>query len=234
MTLAQVRGTSTGTRHYDAIVFDCDGVLVDSEEISMRVSQRILADLGWEADLPTLLEMFTGCSHEYFVSQVEERIGRRLEPGWNDPYAGRLEEALRSGLRAIPGVADALDRIALPKAVASNSGHERIRLSLQAADLLHHFDGRISSAEDVRAGKPAPDVYEHAAASLGVPPERCLAIDDSRFGVRAAQSAGMRVIAFIGDDDGGTIPTGDGIVSLSSMGGLADLVDDLVSGRMPR
>ncbi|MGW9630203.1 HAD family hydrolase [Agromyces sp. NPDC055520] len=215
--------------HFDAVIFDCDGVLVDSEILSAGVSQRILADLGWHVDLATMMEMFVGCSHEFFVEQTERHIGRRLEPGWSVPYRGWLETAFRAELKAVPGITRALDRITLPTAVASNSRHERIRMSLNIVGLLQRFDGRISSAEDVAAGKPEPDVYLHAADILGVPPERCIAIDDSRFGVEAAQRAGMYVLAYAGHGYADQLPGGDRVFPLHDLDALPDVVDRLTS-----
>jgi HAD superfamily hydrolase (TIGR01509 family) len=215
--------------YFDSVVFDCDGVLVDSEVLSMKVSQRIVADLGWRIDLATMLELFTGCSHEFFVDQVERHIGRRLEPGWDAPYRGWLEEALENDLQAIPGIRHALDRIDLSTAVASNSRHERIRMSLDLVGLLERFEGRISSAEDVAAGKPAPDVYLHAARLLGVPPHRCIAIDDSAFGVEAAHRAGMYVLAYVGHGNGDRLPRGERIRHLHDMRDLPDAVRTLAS-----
>ncbi|WP_100809683.1 MULTISPECIES: HAD family phosphatase [unclassified Microbacterium] len=212
--------------HFDAVVFDCDGVLVDSEVLSARVSQRILSDLGWNAALEELMELFTGCSQEFFVAEIERRIGRRLEPGWDDPYAGWLMEAFRCELTAVPGIESALEQIALPVAVASNSGRERIRSSLDLVGLLPRFAGKIASAEDVVAGKPEPDVYLRAAEILGVAPERCIAIDDSAFGVEAARRAGMYVLAY---GPGAATRAGDGVPSISDLRLLPAVVDRLVS-----
>lgn len=217
------------TPHFDAIVFDCDGVLVDSETLSMRVSQQIVADLGWQVDLPTMMEMFVGCSHEYFVEQVEKNIGRRLEHGWDAPYHGWLEQRLRAELTAIPGIAGALDRITLPSAVASNSRHARIRMSLDIVGLLQRFEGKISSAEDVLAGKPAPDVYLRAAEMLGVPPDRCIAVDDSPFGVEAAHRAGMYVLAYAGAHGTASLPERDRVFVLDDIADLPEVVNRLTS-----
>lgn len=219
--------------HFDAVVFDCDGVLVDSETLSMQVSQRIVADLGWQVDLPTMMDLFVGCSHEFFVEQVETNIGRRLTRGWDVPYRDWLEEAFRDGLTAVPGISLALERIELPTAVASNSRHERIRMSLDIVGLLQRFDERISSAEDVAAGKPAPDVYLHAAGILGVPPRRCIAIDDSRFGVEAARRAGMYVLAYGGRGSAERLPKGDRIFLLHDIVDLPEVLQRLVSTGSP-
>lgn len=210
-------------------MFDCDGVLVDSETLSMKVSQRIVADLGWHVDLASLMGMFVGCSHEFFVSQVEKHIGRSLGPDWDAPYNGWLEEAFRSELTAVPGIKRALEMIRIPIAVASNSGHERIRMSLSLVGLLDRFDGRISSANDVTAGKPAPDVYLHAAERLGVAPDRCIAIDDSRFGVEAAQRAGMYVLAYSAHGTGAQLPIGERTHRLDDMTDLPCVVERLIS-----
>lgn len=226
-------GTPVTSPHFDAVVFDCDGVLVDSEALAMRVSQRIVTDLGWPADIETMTELFVGCSHEFFVEQIENHIGRKLEPGWDAPYEGWLEEAFRGELTAVPGVREALDRITLPTAVASNSAHERIRLSLGLVGLLDRFDGRISSAHDVPAGKPEPDVYLHAARRLGVEPQRCIAIDDSRFGVTAAHRAGMFVLAYAGQGDAEQLPDGDRIFPLHHMEDLPEVVRRLTSTGAP-
>lgn len=210
-----------------AVIFDCDGVLVDSETLSMKVSQRIVADLGWEVDLETMMRLFVGCSHEFFVEQVEHHLGRPLVPGWDEPYRGWLERAFEAGLEAVPGVVQALDRIALPTAVASNSGHERIRLSLGIVGLLERFDGRISSAEDVGEGKPAPDVYLHAAELLGVAPQRCIAVDDSWFGVTAAWRAGMHVVAYGEHWSADDLPDDGRVRILGDLAALPAVVDEL-------
>lgn len=226
--------SSTAPR-FDAVVFDCDGVLVDSELLSMKVSHRIVVDLGWDVDIDTMMRTFVGCSHEYFVEQVERELGRRLDPGWEEPYRDWQEEARKTfyaELQAVPGIAAALEQIALASAVASNSGHRRIRKSLEVTGLLERFDGRISSAEDVPSGKPEPDVYLHAARRLGVDPRRCIAVDDSRFGVTAAHRAGMYVLAY-GDHWRSQDLPGHGEARarvLRHIAELPDVVDRLVRG----
>ncbi len=208
----------------DGVVFDCDGVLVDSESLSTQVTQKIVADLGWHVELDVLGDLLTGCSHEFYVEQVEKNIGRTLEPGWDDPYRGWLERALRAELTAVPGIHRAVADIDLPTAVASNSRHERIRMSLELVGLLPAFDGTIVSAEDVAAGKPAPDVYLRAAQLIGVPPARCVAVDDSPFGVIAAQRAGMFVLAFAGTADPRRLPTGNRTHVFDDMEQLPELI----------
>lgn len=212
---------------YDAVVFDCDGVLVDSEVLSSTVSQRVLADLGWNVDFETMMATFVGCSNEFFVSEVEKNTGRTLAPDWSVPYWPWFEEAFREGLREIKGISVALDQIDLPTAVASNSGYERIRMSLEIVGLLDRFDGRICSAEDVAQGKPAPDVYLRAAELLCVAPERCIAIDDSAFGVQSARAAGMHVLAYETELTPPGAHSGPRTTVFHSMGEVPRLIDQL-------
>ncbi len=225
-----ISSTSVVGGGIEGVVFDCDGVLVDSEPLSMQVTQRVVADLGWHVELDVLGELLTGCSHEFYVEQIEQNIGRRLEPGWDDPYQGWLERELRAALTAVPGIHSAVAGIDLPTAIASNSTQARIRLSLEIVGLLAHFDGSIVSADDVAEGKPAPDLYLKAADLIGVPPDRCVAIDDSPFGVLAAQRAGMFVLAFARSAQPGRLPAGDRTHVFDDMSQLPDLLHRLQVG----
>lgn len=194
----------------------------------MRVSHRIVGELGWRVDVDTMMRMFTGCSRDYYVSEVERHLGRTLERNWMEPYRGWHEDAFRAELQSIPGIADALDEIDLPTAVASNSSHDRIRLTLGIVGLLDRFDGRIASAQDVAAGKPAPDVYLRSAELLAVPPQRCIAVDDSRFGVTAAVHAGMHVLAYVGSTHSMAIAESERVHPFDDMADLPGMVERLV------
>lgn len=213
-----------------AIIFDCDGVLVDSELIVMEVGQRVLAELGWEVPLDRLLEMFMGCSHEYYLEQVRAHTGLPLEEGWDERYRPWYGEALRARLQPVDGIAEAIDQLTLPIAVASNSRRTRIRESLRLTGLLGHFEGRIASAEDVPEGKPAPDVYLRAAAILSVDPRRCLAVEDTHTGATAALAAGMRVIAYETAHTPAGSFDGRDVVRIHSMRELPALVHRLMKG----
>jgi HAD superfamily hydrolase (TIGR01509 family) len=177
----------------ELVIFDCDGVLVDSERISVRVGTAALRRLGWTIDESEYAERFVGCSNEYWDEQVGE-----TPPGWYDEIRAEYAAAVKAELRAIQGIEDALDRLDIPYCVASNGRHASIRASLEVTGLAPRFDGRVFSAEDVARGKPAPDLFLHAAATMGAPPERCVVVEDSPFGVTAAVSAGMRCLAFAG------------------------------------
>ncbi|MFJ9738427.1 HAD family hydrolase [Streptomyces sp. NPDC101166] len=182
----------------ELVIFDCDGVLVDSERICVKVDAVVMADLGCAFTEAEIVERFVGSSNEVYTAAVEERLGRRLEKGWERRYEHLYEEAIEAELTAVDGVADALDRLAMGVCVASNGGHTGIRRSLTLTGLLHHFEGRVFSAADVLRGKPAPDLFQHAARTLGVRPERCAVVEDSAYGVRAARAAGMRAFGYCG------------------------------------
>jgi HAD superfamily hydrolase (TIGR01509 family) len=127
---------------------------------------------------------------------AELRLGRPLPANLEDRYHERLFEAFRTKLTAVPGVADVLMQLTIPTCVASSGTHERIRLALTTTGLLPRFDGRIFSAQDVARGKPAPDLFLHAAKSLGIRPDRCGVVEDSPLGVDAANRAGMTAFGF--------------------------------------
>lgn len=182
----------------DLVIFDCDGTLVDSEVLSIKVDQRVLADHGWHLSQEEIVTRFMGRTSTHFTWELESFLGRALPPNWELKYQQWYADAFEQELMPIAGVENALSRILLPTCVASNSSHARLEKTLGLTGLLPRFSGRIFSAEDVRDGKPAPDLFLHAAQTMGVPPGRCLVIEDSRFGVQAARAAGMRVIGYAG------------------------------------
>jgi HAD superfamily hydrolase (TIGR01509 family) len=188
-------------RAYALIIFDCDGVLVDSERISVRVGVSIMADLGWHLTEREYAERFVGCSTEHFTREVAKGLGRALAPDWDAPYADRFREAFDADLVPVPGVAgvlDELDQSGLPYCVASNSSRPYLHTVLTQVGFADRFAGRVFSADDVDRGKPAPDLFLHVAAQLGASPSRCAVVEDSPFGVAAASAAGMACFAFAG------------------------------------
>lgn len=182
----------------ELVIFDCDGVLVDSERIYCRVDREVFAELGAEFTEDELVEHFVGSPIEVWTALVEERRGRPLDPGWHDPFRPRYEAALDADLTVVEGVTAVLEALAVPYCLASNGSHDSIRRNLTRTGLLDRFEGRIFSARDVARGKPAPDLFLHAAASMGVAPERCAVVEDSAYGVRAARAAGMRAFGYTG------------------------------------
>ena len=173
-------------------------MLIDSERIAVRVDQVVLARLGWPLSEAEIIERFMGRSEAYMTGEIEAAIGRPLADGWDAEFNPLYHEALAAELRPVDGIVDALDRISIPTCVASSSTHERLRFTLGLTGLLDRFEGRIFSATDVANGKPAPDLFLHAAATLGADPARCAVVEDSIYGVEAARAAGMHTFAYAG------------------------------------
>ncbi|MGW7465097.1 HAD family hydrolase [Streptomyces xantholiticus] len=215
----------------DLVIFDCDGVLVDSERICVEVDAMIMADLGVAFTEAEIVELFVGSSAEVYTAVVEERLGRPLERGWQRKYEHLYDAALADRLTAVDGVTQALADLTVPVCVASNGDHEGIRRSLRIAALSGHFEGRVFSAADVSRGKPAPDLFLHAARSMGADPARCAVIEDSAYGVRAARAAGMRAFGYCGGLNPAARLAGPGTVVFDDMRDLPGLLAARDAGR---
>jgi HAD superfamily hydrolase (TIGR01509 family) len=185
------------SRPLELVIFDCDGVLVDSERIAVRVDAEVLAELGWPLTEAEVVERFMGRTHEYMIRTIEAEIDG-LKPGWDVEFDQRYHDALAADLQPVDGVMEALDAIAVPTCVASSGSHEKMRFTLGKTGLYDRFEGRIFSAQDVAHGKPAPDLFLHAARTLGAEPAACAVVEDSVAGLRAARAAGMRAFAYAG------------------------------------
>jgi HAD superfamily hydrolase (TIGR01509 family) len=178
------------------VIFDCDGVLVDSDRISLRIQAQQISALGIEMTYEDCVADFLGLGMPATLRILSERLGGPVPAGWARELDSAVNEAFERELTPVPSVPEALDGIELPTCVASSGSHEKMRLTLGLTGLYDRFAGRIFSAEEVGRGKPAPDLFQHAAASMGVPPEDCVVVEDSPFGVTAAKAAGMRVLGF--------------------------------------
>ena len=178
------------------VIFDCDGVLIDSELIANRVLAEQLAAIGLPMSTEAVMREFVGRTREGCLEVARSKLGRALP----DDFAVRWDEALFAALasevRAIDGVADLLRSLSVPYCVASNGTPHRMRMSLEAAGLLPLVEGRIFTASEVARPKPAPDLFLHAARAMGAEPARTVVIEDTPTGVRAAVAAGMRVLAY--------------------------------------
>ena len=181
---------------FDLVIFDCDGVLVDSERLAVRTEAEILSELGWPLTQADIVERFVGRSAAYMHEQIEQHLGRSVD--WEAEFEPRYREVFERELVAVPGVIEALDRIVTPVCVASSGSHDKMRFTLAKTGLFDRFDGRIFSADEVAHGKPAPDIFLLAAETLGASPDRCAVIEDSVSGVTAGLAAGMSVFAFAG------------------------------------
>jgi HAD superfamily hydrolase (TIGR01509 family) len=181
---------------WDLVIFDCDGVLVDSEPIANRVFTDLLNEIGLRTTLAETMRDYVGRSMASCMAIVTERLGRPVPDDFVDAFRDRTADAFRAELRAVPGIEAALDAVREPTCVASSGEHRKIRLSLGLTGLLPRFEGRIFSAQDVPRGKPHPDLFLHAARTLGADPARCAVVEDSPLGVQAGVAAGMTVFGF--------------------------------------
>lgn len=182
----------------DLVIFDCDGVLVDSELISVSVLTEVLRENGVAISDDVTFRRFLGRSMASVAEILKNDFGIAITDAHLDEIRRRLYARFAQDLEPMPGIAAALAGLSCPFCVASSSQVERIQLSLHLTGLLEFFVQRIYSSTMVKNGKPAPDLFLHAAMSMGVRPERCLVIEDSAAGIQAAQRAGMSVFAFIG------------------------------------
>jgi HAD superfamily hydrolase (TIGR01509 family) len=180
------------------IIFDCDGVLVDSEPISLRCTTAALNRFGYPVDEDDVFDRFLGRSTASMVAAVEASLGRGLAPEALDDLRREILQAFGQELRAVPGVARAVERLDRPFCVASSSIPERIRYSLRITGLLPLFEPDIFSATMVVRGKPAPDLFLLAAKRMKAEPGQCIVVEDSIHGANAGKAAGMIVLGFIG------------------------------------
>jgi HAD superfamily hydrolase (TIGR01509 family) len=180
------------------VIFDCDGVLVDSEPIAVRIDVQTLAEFGLEMSEAEIIKRFVGRSQTVMREVIEAHIGRRLPEDWEVRAERGYREAFEAELQAIAGLEEALAELDVATCVASGSVPESIRFKLELTGLYERFEGRIFSAVEVEHGKPAPDLFLHASERMGVEPARCIVIEDSIYGVQAARAAGMRVLAYTG------------------------------------
>lgn len=179
------------------LIFDCDGVLVDSEPIAGRVLHQVLSEFGLEISLAEVTARFTGLSVATCAAMAENMLGMPLPADFAAEVDRRSLEVFRGSLRPVRGIDKVLRRLDLPRCVASSSSHARIRASLELTGLDRWFpNGCIFSSDDVPRGKPAPDLFRHAGNRMGYPAERCIVIEDSVPGVQAAVSAGMKVFGY--------------------------------------
>lgn len=180
------------------VIFDCDGVLVDSEALACRVVSEVLAGYGLALSPEACTERFTGISNADMYARIEAEWGRPLPDDFEATLIARDAEVLGDRLRPVAGVAEALARIADPLCVASSSTLERTRASLTLTGLIDRFEPHLFSADQVANGKPAPDLFLFAGRAMGVAPASSVVVEDSIAGVGAGCAAGMRVLGFAG------------------------------------
>jgi HAD superfamily hydrolase (TIGR01509 family) len=209
-------------RPFDLVIFDCDGVLVDSEPIINRTHAQVLTACGYPITEDELLARFCGMSDAEMLATIEHEWGRTLPSSYAERVGAIIEEGFGQSLVAIEGVAEALDSLRLPACVASSGVPEQIRRKLELTGLLARFGEDLFSATMVARGKPAPDLFLYAAQQLATAPDRCLVIEDSPLGIEAAIAAGMTAIGFCGGSHCGP-EHGDRLLSRGAALVIADM-----------
>jgi HAD superfamily hydrolase (TIGR01509 family) len=185
------------TQPIEAVIFDCDGTLVDSESLSISVLVEFVAEFGLEIPYETALQEFSGNDLAVVLSSIEQRLDHALPKDFLDRFRDRQITVLKEQLLAISGAEDLLSTMTLPACVASNAPLHKINVCLEKTGLHRYFPAAcVFSAYQIRTWKPAPDLFLLAAESLGVAPDRCAVVEDSSFGIDAGLAAGMQVFAF--------------------------------------
>jgi HAD superfamily hydrolase (TIGR01509 family) len=180
------------------VIFDCDGVLIDSEKISMDVDIALLAENGIDLTEAEIHHRFVGTTFEAMVTELEREYKLTLPPDLAVRKDGMMLDLYRRGLKPVPGVIPMLHKLALHKSIGTNGPRERAMAALHMTGREPFFGGRLTTYEDVKNGKPAPDIYLLAAQRAGFKPARCLVVEDSVTGATSALAAGCRVIGFAG------------------------------------
>jgi len=200
----------TRGRRFDAVLFDCDGVLVDSEPITNGVLRDMLAELGWELSAADCMRLFLGKAVKDERRLIESRTGRPLTEDWLAAFRRRRNEQLERRLGpiagAVPAVADIHRRFGGRVACASGADRHKVELQLAKCGLMPYFEGRIFSGHEQPRSKPAPDVYLAAAAALDADPQRCAVVEDTVVGVTAGTAAGATVFGYSPPEAGHDVP----------------------------
>jgi HAD superfamily hydrolase (TIGR01509 family) len=206
----------------ELVIFDCDGVLVDSERLAVRIEAEVISSLGWPLNEAEIIDRFVGRSDADMQAEIERHIGRAVD--WEVEFAPRYRDVFQRELTPVDGVIDALDALAVATCVASSGTHEKLQFTLGLTGLYDRFAGRIFSASEVANGKPAPDLFLLAASRMGVEPARCAIVEDSVAGVVAGTAAGMQVFAFAGGVTDASKLRRDAVVVFDDMRSLPALL----------
>jgi HAD superfamily hydrolase (TIGR01509 family) len=209
----------------DLVIFDCDGVLVDSERIAVEVDLIVFERIGLAITRQEVVDRFVGQSASVMEAAIEAHLGYALDPELEAEFEQLYADAFERELEPVPGVVEALTLLDRRTCVASNSDQEGLYSKLRQVGLYECFAGRIFSADEVPNGKPAPDLFLYAAERMGVEPGRCVVIEDSLHGVIAARAAGMHVLAFASGLVDPESLRGPGTTLFTEMSRLVDLIE---------
>ena len=208
------------------IIFDCDGVLVDSEPLSNRVIAGIMNEIGIPMTTEEAIQQFAGGSLQRVNDFVVSRTGTELPGGLEDVYRERSYALFQKELQPISGIQEALEAIKFKRCVASNGPLHKMKLNLDLTGLSTYFGDDLFSAYDVGFWKPDPRLFLHAAEKMGYPPDKCIVIEDSLHGIHAAKSAGMHVLGYSQSDYGHKLEK-EGVSTFNNMKDLAEILDNL-------
>ncbi|MBK6281768.1 MAG: HAD family hydrolase [Draconibacterium sp.] len=184
---------------FKCIIFDCDGVLVDSETISAKIFQEMAAESGFKLDFESVLEQITGTSMTDNLKFFSENIDGELPEDFESEFRKRSYEAFKTDLKPIKGIHDLLEKISIPVGVASSGPVEKIKLNLTTTNLIDYFGNNIFSCYEIGSWKPEPEIYLLAAKKMGFKPGECAVIEDSLAGVQSAKAGGFNVFGFAND-----------------------------------
>jgi HAD superfamily hydrolase (TIGR01509 family) len=190
------RGSKVNKSRFDLVIFDCDGVLVDSELITNRIFARMLNEMGIPVSLEDMFEQFVGRSMPQCLEMIAGLLGRPVPDEFVPEFQARATAALESDLKAVPDIEEVLAGMGIPYCVASSGTHEKMNTTLGITGLLPKFRGKMFSVTEVANSKPAPDVFLYAARQSGVDASACAVIEDTPTGVRAGVAAGMTVFGY--------------------------------------
>ncbi|GLH77768.1 haloacid dehalogenase [Bradyrhizobium sp. SSBR45G] len=193
---------ATPASKLDLVIFDCDGVLVDSEVISCQAHADVLSLCGYPITADQVFDRFLGRSSKQATQEIEAELGRSLPEDFNARLQERLFRTFEQELQPIAGIAEVLDTLDLPVCVASSGSHQRMRVSLGATRLYDRLAPHIFSSSQVENGKPAPDLFLFAAAQMNARPAACVVVEDSLAGIQGGVAAGMTVLGFHGGSHG--------------------------------
>ena len=213
----------------DLVIFDCDGVLVDSEPISNRVLADLLTEIGLPTTLEQSLRLFLGKSWKDNFLIIQERLGRTPPQELYEIYTNRMYQAFEAELKPIPGIESALDQISLKTCVAASGPHMKIRKTLGVTGLLPRFENHIFSADDVENGKPAPDLFLYACEKMGSKSSSSVVVEDALPGVKSAVSAGMTVLAYTPSGDVNDLKK-HGVATFEDMLQLPNILNGIMEG----
>ena len=183
---------------FDLVIFDCDGVVVDSERVVHAVFGEFIRSYGVDLTEEEMHERFLGRRLAECAAVVEELTGKAVPPGELERYCAERDRVLLEQVKPVDGIREVLEQLTIPYCIASSGDHAKMRITLGATKLMSFFEGRLFSATEVPHGKPAPDVFLYAAARMGADPKRTAVVEDSVNGVLAGCAAGMTVLGFAG------------------------------------